>query len=335
MLEDLYRPVQRDSRTITPENLTGEPGAACMARPDAPDPLNPHAARAAEHLGVGWKVSPAVEVGAGESFVLADIEGSGVIRHIWLTLDPSMYRDCTLTVSYDGGSPAIEVPVGDFFCSAWRAVPISGMAISVGTNGGLNSYLPMPFRSAVKIELTNRGQRTTPVYWAIDYTLEDVAEEERYLHAAYRESTPVEDGVHTILDGVRSAGSYVGTFMTWQQHSDGWWGEGELKFYLDGDVEYPTITSTGTEDYFGGAWNFTGGGFTSPFLGFATIEGQNERRGGRHTMYRFHIPDPIHFKSALRVTVQALGWHDDRRYRVLEDDVTSVAYWYADSDSLT
>ena len=330
MFDRLYEPTTRTSRTVSPENLRGEPGGACKARPDAAHPLSPGSARAAMELGVGWKVSPCVEIEPGASFQLADIEGPGVVRHIWLTLDPSLHRDCELTVSYDGADPAIRVPVGDFFCSAWRPIPLAGLAIAVGTNGGLNSYLAMPFRTRMTMTLTNNSDRTAAVFWAIDYTEESVAPDARYLHAAFRSSQPVDgSGIHTIVDGVHASGTYVGTFLTWHQRSDGWWGEGEVKFYLDGDDEFPTVTSTGTEDYFGGAWNYYGGGYSAPFFGFATVEGQNERRGGRHTMYRFHLLDPIHFASALRVTIQSLGWTRDWRYRLLDDDVTSVAYWYA------
>ena len=129
-----------------------------------------------------------------------------------------------------------------------------------------------------------------------------------------------------ILDGVNGKGHYVGTYMAWQQNNSGWWGEGEIKFFLDGDTDFPTLCGTGTEDYFGGAWGF-GDTFTAPFLGYPYGDPTN-RVGARHGLYRFHIMDPIRFQSDLRVTMQAIGWRSEGRYLPLQDDISSVAYWY-------
>jgi hypothetical protein len=140
---------------------------------------------------------------------------------------------------------------------------------------------------------------------------------------------------HVILDGVRGRGHYVGTYLAWTQMSDGWWGEGEIKFYLDGDRRHPTICGTGTEDYFGGAWNFGGAGpqqdgattFSAPFSGYPLrLAGP----GGvpKHGLYRWHVLDPIRFRKDLRVTIQALGWRPDHRYQALTDDIASTAFWY-------
>ncbi len=125
-----------------------------------------------------------------------------------------------------------------------------------------------------------------------------------------------------ILDGVQGVGHFVGTYMAWQQNSQGWWGEGEIKVFLDGDDEYPTLCGTGTEDYFGGAW-----GFGAPFLGYPF--GQTDFKvGNRHGVYRFHIMDPIRFQQDIRITMQAIGWRSEGRYLPLQDDIASVAYWY-------
>ncbi len=330
MFDGLFRPSSALSRAITPENPTGEPGNACRARPEDPNPLSPGAAAAAADLGEGWKVSPNTTVDAGSRATLAAIEGPGVVRHIWLTLDQSLLGECLLEVRYDGGDPAIRVPVGAFFAAGQPPLPSAGLAFATGNNGGLNCFLPMPFNKSIEISLANGSAADAIVYWAVDYTLEALQPATMYLSAVFEESDPVDDtGVHVLLPGAGGPGSYVGTFMTWQQHTGGWWGEGEMKFYLDGDDRYPTITSTGTEDYFGGAWNFLGGAYSAPYFGFDTIGGQNERAGGLHTMYRWHIPDPIHFRRDLRVTVQSLGWGPDHLYRIRHDTVASVAYWYS------
>jgi hypothetical protein len=130
-----------------------------------------------------------------------------------------------------------------------------------------------------------------------------------------------------MLDGVRGQGQYVGAFMAWQQNGTGWWGEGEIKMYLDADDAYPTICGTGTEDYFGGAWCF-GENYSAPYLGYQLVSGEESHPGARMTMYRFHVLDPVFFRQSLRVTMQALGWQSESRYLLLQDDIASVVYWY-------
>ncbi|MBA3905889.1 MAG: DUF2961 domain-containing protein, partial [Pseudonocardiales bacterium] len=164
-----------------------------------------------------------------------------------------------------------------------------------------------------------------------------------YLHAHWRRSNPVEAGsVHTLVDGVHGAGHYVGTYLAWGSNSRGWWGEGEMKFYLDGDERFPTICGTGTEDYFGGAWNFDVPGqgysaYSTPYLGLHQIirpDGLYDSQL-RFGMYRWHVPDPIRFAADLRVTVQALGWRAGGRYLPLHDDLASTALFYLDRPAST
>jgi hypothetical protein len=178
------------------------------------------------------------------------------------------------------------------------------------------------------------------LYYQIDYALTDVPDDMAYLHAQWRRNNPLpymED--HTLLEGVRGQGQYVGTYIAWGVNNSGWWGEGEVKFYIDGDTDWPTICGTGTEDYFGGAWcfgHFDGEyyGFTGPYLGLPQIlkpDGfyQSQQRFG---LYRWHVRDPIRFQEDLRVTIQALGWRSTldgkRRYLPLQDDIASTAFWY-------
>lgn len=328
-LDHLYGSLSGESRTITPENPDGSPGGACRSHPNAPNPLSARSARAARDLGVGWKVSPCVDIPPGATWNLADIAGPGVIRHIWLTLNPAHLREVRFTAAFDGAPASVDAPIGDFFCTAWRPIPIGSIAMTVGTNGGLNCFLPMPFDTNAHLMVENRGDHVVTIYYAIDYELSDQRPDTKRLHARFSASAPVgDDGIHSVLERPDVDGRYVGTFMTWEQATDGWWGEGEMKFFMNGDTQFPTITSTGLEDYFGGAWNFAGGSFSTPHLGFVTVEGQNERAGARHAMYRFHMLDPIVFRGGLRVNVQALGWNDDWTYRILNDRVSSVAYWY-------
>ena len=194
----------------------------------------------------------------------------------------------------------------------------------------------MPFRTAARITIENLTDQECTLYYQITYALAEVPEDAAYFHAQWRRSNPLADGaVHTLLDGVHGAGHYAGTYLAWGSNSSGWWGEGEIKFYLDGDEEFPTICGTGTEDYFGGAWNFDvpGHGYTSfstPFLGLHQILKPDGlyRSQQRFGMYRWHILDPIRFQSDLRVTIQALGWRSEGRYLPLHDDIASTAFWY-------
>jgi Protein of unknown function (DUF2961) len=330
-LTDLALLKASESRSISAENPTGAKGGGGRARSGL-------GAAASRELGVGWKVSPAFALGAGETIPLASIEGPGVIRHIWMTCAPETWRSVILRISWDGeDSPSVEVPLGDFFANGWcERTIVNSLPISAMSGGGLNSYWAMPFRSSALITVENRGSDIPQFFFQVDYSLEAVDPHAAYFHAQWRRSNPVEDGLHTILDGVSGPGHYVGTYLAWQTNNNGWWGEGEVKFFIDGDGEFPTICGTGTEDYVGGAWSFEqvpGQGyltFTSPYLGFHQVSGVDGfgRSNQRFGMYRWHVPDPVRFTKDLRVHVQALGWRSDGRYLVLKDDIASVATWY-------
>jgi hypothetical protein len=279
-----------------------------------------------------------VEIQAGSVFTLADIAGPGAIQHIWLTCFPNTWRHLILRMYWDGEEqPSVEVPIGDFFCNGWcERSNVSSLPIAVNPAGGMNSYWVMPFRKHAKLTVENRMPENVVLYYQIDYTLTAVPDDAAYFHAQWRRSNPVKyKDVHTILDGVKGKGHYVGTYLAWQVNNNGWWGEGEIKFYLDGDREFPTICGTGTEDYFGGAWNFEHprgeyGMYSTPFLGLHQIIKPDGlyRSQQRFGMYRWHIMDPIRFDEDLRVTIQALGWRSGGRYLPLQDDIASVAYWY-------
>jgi hypothetical protein len=196
----------------------------------------------------------------------------------------------------------------------------------------------MPFRKRCKITMTNTADEAMTLYYQIDYTLTEVPEDAAYFHAQFRRVNPLPyKDVYTILDGVQGRGHYVGTYLAWGVNNCGWWGEGEIKFYLDGDGEFPTVCGTGTEDYFCGAYNFDvgkeNGGyreFTTPYTGLAQVIRPDGLYASqtRFGMYRWHIMDPIRFEKDLRVTIQALGWRSGGRYLPLQDDIASVGYWY-------
>lgn len=311
-----------ESRSISAENPTGEKGGGAR---EEPSPENPASA-----LGKGWKVRPCITLERGASVTLADIQGPGVIHHIWMTVSDKAYRDCLLRFYWDSEeTPSIEVPVGDFFCNGHALrCKINSLPVAVNPTGGFNCYLPMPFRSRAAITIENQHREDIGgFYFQIDYSLTDIPDDAAYLHAQWRRSmTSRNNPQHTILDNVKGQGHYIGTYLAWTQFSDGWWGEGEVKFFIDGDNEHPTICGTGTEDYFGGAWCF-GETYSTAFLGYPLWQ-KEPGQVPKHGMYRWHLPDPIRFKQDLRVTLQALGWWPGKKFQPLTDDIASVGYWY-------
>ncbi len=328
---NLYRLSDAKTYSISPENLTGEKGKGGMATEGT-------GARAARDLGRGWKVSPSVVVQPGQTYTLAEIKGPGEIEHIWMT-PTGNWRLSILRMYWDGEKdPSVEVPVGDFFAMGWdKYAPISSLAVCVNPGSAFNSYWPMPFRNNARLTLENLDDKPMVIYYQIDFTRAPVPADAAYFHAQFRRVNPLPyKQVYAILDDMHGKGQYVGTYLAWGVHNSGWWGEGEIKFYLDGDQEFPTINGTGTEDYFNGSYDFENQEtheyevFTSPYSGLTQVikpDGlyQSQQRFG---LYRWHIADPIRFDSDLRVTIQDLGWQSGGRYLPLMDDISSVAYWY-------
>ncbi|MHB9022669.1 MAG: glycoside hydrolase family 172 protein [Armatimonadota bacterium] len=331
-LGNLSRLSSAKSRSISPENFTGEKGKAGMATEGT-------GANCARELGQGWKISPSIKIEPGETRVLADLQESGAIQQIWMT-PTGNWRYSILRIYWDGAdTPAVECPVGDFFACGWnKYAQVSSLPVCVNPGSALNCYWEMPFRKSCKITMTNINTEAMVLYYQINYTLTDVPDDAAYFHAQFRRVNPLPyKDVYTILDGVKGQGQYVGTYMAWGVNNCGWWGEGEIKFYLDGDTEFPTICGTGTEDYFCGSYNFDLGKerggyheFTTPYCGLPQVirpDGLYESQQ-RFGLYRWHIMDPIRFEQDLRVTIQALGWRSEGRYLPLQDDIASVAYWY-------
>jgi hypothetical protein len=330
-LSSLYRLSNARTLSISPENPTGEKGKGGAATEGT-------GARAARDLGKGWKISPSVDIAAGTTYTVAEITGSGAIQHIWVT-PTGTWRFSILRMYWDDEKdPSVEVPLGDFFAMGWgKYARISSLAVCVNPGSAFNSYWPMPFRHKAKITLENLDEKPMTLYYQVDYAMSAVPADAAYFHAQFRRVNPLPyKEVFTIVDGIKGKGQYVGTYMAWGVHNNGWWGEGEIKFYMDGDREFATINGTGTEDYFNGSYGFENPErhqyeeFTSPYSGLVQVlkpDGlyQSQQRFG---LYRWHIPDPIRFGSDLRVTIQALGWRGGGRYLPLTDDISSVAFWY-------
>ena len=346
-LSSITKPTNGKTRLFTAENVYGEKGKGGMAElAEIPQPEvikigqlwdGPNAC--ARDLGAKWKVRPCITLAPGSVTTLMDAEGPGRITHIWITIDQKRFRDLILRIYWDGETiPSVESPIGDFFCCGFsKALKIVSLPINVNPTGGMNSYFPMPFRKSAKITVENRlTEKFSGFFYAISMDEDAVGGDEAYFHAKFRRTNPLpymED--YLIVDGIKGKGNYVGTQMCWQQNSSGWWGEGEIKAFIDGDGEYPSYCGTGTEDYFGGAWCFYDN-FSAPYLGYQDLHSLGlcgEKRstnslGNRHSMYRFHIMDPIRFQTDFKATMQAIGWRSEGRYLPLCDDIASVAYWY-------
>ena len=330
------------TRQVTPENPTGAKGAACRWDPNPDDPNLPHSG-AAMDLGRGWKVRPFIRVKHGETATLADISGPGCITHIFMTSNLAEYRALVLRIIWDDeATPSVEAPLGDFFAMGHDEAPhqVASLPVVVAPARGMNCYWQMPFRKRALITLENQSyQDADIVAYSVLYNLHDVSEDTDYFHAQWRRTLTTRDyPEHVIVDRVQGRGAYVGTYLAWTAFSRGWWGEGEVKFYLDGDAEFPTLAGTGTEDYFGGAWGFGRDAvrgethdeqpYSAPFIGCSLARIADTQGPRAYSLYRWHVLDAIGFAQDVRVTVQALGWWPGQTYEPRTDDIASVAYWY-------
>ncbi len=359
-MQHLEQVTRAQTRSICAENPKGEKGKGAMLVPTQNKEGEWTVGPCSRDLGQGWKVRPCVGIEAGETFEVADIDGPGRILHIWMTPANLPYRNAILRIYWDDQEqPSVECPLGDFFASAFTTkevfAQINSEPVSVNPGNAFNCYWSMPFKKHCRMTIENRDPKTRLVlFYQVDYELDpDVPDNPAYFHAQFRRTNPLPYGkVYTILDGIKGKGHYVGTYMAWGLNNKGWWGEGEIKFYLDGDIPegmsvdkavaehggecFPTICGTGTEDYFGGSYNFENKitksyqEFTTQYLGVPHIvrpDGTYDSQT-RFSMYRWHVKDPIRFHEDLAVTIQALGWRSHGRYLPLQDDIASVAYWY-------
>lgn len=343
MLGNLTRPPAGKTISVSGENVFGKPGAGGMADPtpgappqddvlaigQVPDLQQPHPGR---EIGIGGKIRPWIFLESRKETAILDMDGPGMIRHIWIAFPPRLLRMLVLRMYWDHEElPSVQVPVGDFFCSAPGYYgEFQSLAVCVNAKNAMNCYWQMPFRKHARVTLEYLGDdRTSHIYYTINLTQQEIPEDAAYFHASFRRTNPLKYGEDFVIaDGIRGRGSFAGCYMTWQQNNEGWWGEGEVKMYLDGDKEFPTICGTGTEDYFCGAWSFGDRTYFSPYSGL--ICGGPSHVGDRHAMYRFHLADPLWFHSELKVTMQALGWRSEGRFLPLKDDLSAVAYWYQD-----
>jgi Protein of unknown function (DUF2961) len=335
---NIFRLSDAKSRSISPENFNGEKGKGGMATTGT-------GANASRDLGRGWKVSPSVVIKSKTTYTVAEIDGPGSVQHIWMTPSGNWRYSILRFYWDDETTPSVEVPAGDFFGMGWgQYSPLQSLAVCVNPGSGFNCYWPMPFRKKCKITMENIDEKDMVLYYQVDYVLTEVANDAGYFHAQFRRVNPLPLKTdYVLVDSIKGKGQYAGTYIAWGVHNNGWWGEGEIKFFMDGDTEYPTICGTGTEDYFCGAYDFdsrkkNSAGieetnyteFCTPYTGLHQVIKGDGHYGisQRFGLYRWHITDPIRFEKNLKVTIQALGWHSGGRYLPLQDDIASTVFWY-------
>jgi hypothetical protein len=287
-------------------------------------------------------------IAAGETLTLLDDTGPGLITHIWVTIasdDPQHLKALVLRMFWDGeATPSVETPMGDFFGLGLGDYQLyQSLPLAVGSDKALNSFFPMPFQKHARITVTNEGAlKVGAFYFNIDYRAysKPLPPDQLYFHAQYRQATPNHGWTNQwksngdpLVDGKKNLngegnyvwmeaagrGHFVGVTMSVLQNQDGWWGEGDDMFFVDGETT-PSINGTGSEDYFLGAWDFGGRAFAYGSFG-APVVGQ-EVAGGRWSLYRFHLDSPIPFTKSLRATIE----HGHANHR--SDNYFSVAYWY-------
>lgn len=286
-----------DSRAITFENPTGARGSGGAA-------------------SGGRKGAPSRVIAPGERIELANIEGPGTIRHIWMTVPPGppeVMRAQQLDVYYDDlTEPSISVPCADFFGAAHgRPVAYTSALAAIQEGRGFNAYFPMPFRERVRIEYTNHSAAPRLLFYQVDYTLRpSLPEDAGYLHVTFRRENPtVMQRDFVISEGLIGPGRFLGCNVGVRVLDEGtWYGEGEVKMYRDGDAALPTICGTGLEDYVGTAWGMNA--HQALYAGVPLTVAPPGHRGQPDFVgfYRWHVPDPIIFERDLRVTIQQIGY---------------------------
>jgi len=290
-----------ETHWASPENPTGERGKAAT-------------------VNAGRKGAPFFVLKAGEQRVLASVKsGSGMVRRIWMTLNdrsPRMLRGLRIDMYWDGArSPAVSAPLGDFFgIGLGRIVPFQAALFSSPEGRSFNASVPMPFRNGMRIVLTNESGADQPqVYYDVDYTLGDQhAADALYFHAVFRRENPTKlQQDFELLPHIAGSGRYLGTnvgvIVDGKRYGASWWGEGEVKIYLDGDKALPSLSGTGTEDYIGTGYGMEA--YSHQFQGAPIADGDQQR----YAFYRYHVNDPVYFRQEIRVTLQQIGfiWSND------------------------
>lgn len=304
------------SRSISFENPTGAPGQG---------------GKAASKLGVGRKGAPCRTIKPGETVGLCDIEGPGMIRHFWMTTSNvhNSLRSIVIRAYWEGQAhPSIECPLGDFMGFAHgKVTPYQSAVHSISVSRGVNLWLPMPFTKRARITFSNEGAEPVILFYQIDYTLGDRhSHDVGRLHCLFRRenpTTPMQD--FELLPQRQGSGRFIGSVVGVRPSAAGWWGEGEVKMYFDGDKDFPSYCGTGTEDYAGQGWGFS----PSPYL----YNGCSLTDNNFFSFYRWYLPDPIYWRKEARIVFQQIGYQKGHGLVNRTDDWSCATFWYESSPS--
>ncbi|MCC7374700.1 MAG: DUF2961 domain-containing protein [Verrucomicrobiales bacterium] len=314
----LYKMSEAQTRWISPENPTGGKGAGGTANR-------------------GAKGAAFIVVKPGETAVLADIRGAGIIHRMWLSgtipRSPEQRRLVRLEMYWDGAAkPAVDCPIGDFFgVGLGLAVPFENALFSNPEGRSFNFTIPMPYRRGAKMLLVNESKAHALVWYDINYSeVKRHAKDVLYFHAAWRREIPTEAGRDfEILPRVVGKGRYLGANIGVIGNPDyrgTWFGEGEVKVYLDGDRDLPTLVGTGTEDYIGSGWG------QGVYQGRAQGSLVSDSRNDLYAFYRYHLDDPVYFHEDCRVTLQQIGNTSSERVReMMSKGVDTRPLWILDT----
>ena len=290
--QEVYMKQKEQSVWVSFENRTGEKGAAGQTNK-------------------GAKGHPSDQIAAGDSCELLNIRGPGIIQRIWMTVNdrsPEMLRGLWLKMYWDDAPvPAVSAPLGDFFCNGLSVMTAFENCFFSNPEGrSLNCIVPMPFKTAARIVLVNlSGKHLNNMFYDINLVrLKNRDNEMMYFHSLWNRENPTKLGQdYTILPEVQGEGRFLGVSMgicTDSVYRNTWWGEGEIKIYLDGDTDFPSLCGTGTEDYIGTGWGQSR--FAHKYQG-CLLDGKNRQ----WSLYRFHVPDAVLFSKSCKVTLQQIG----------------------------
>jgi hypothetical protein len=249
----------------------------------------------------------------GSSLTLLDVDGPGIIHRIWMSLDelfdsPQAMRSLRIDMYWDhSDEPAVSSPLSEFFCQPLARMATFENALFASPEGrSFVCYAPMPFRTGARIAVTNESEGSTHrLFYDVNFSrVKSLDNDVLYFHAYWRRECPTTLARDfEILPKVAGTGRYLGTSIgvIADPNNLGWWGEGEVKVYLDGDTDHPTLAGTGTEDYIGTGWGQ--GVFANRYQGSLL----SDEKAGLFGFYRLHVPDPVYFQEECRVTIQQQG----------------------------
>lgn len=304
---ELFKAPPKDVQTrwASPENSNGEPGQGGQ-------------------VNKGAKGNAFYTIAPGEKQVLLDYSGAGMITRMWMSgtigRSAEQRRMVRIDMFWDGAdTPAVSAPIGDFFGTGLgELTPFDSELFSSPEGRSFNMTIPMPFRTAARVVVTNESPYWVLFWYDLNFiTMDKIPDDALYFHTYWSRDLNTTIGKDfEILPKVEGTGRYLGTnigVIGNEAYRNTWFGEGEVKIFLDGDTDLPTLAGTGTEDYIGSGWGQ--GHYASRYFGSLISDNQNDR----YAFYRYHIADPVYFHQDCKVSIQQMGNCGISRYKEIEE----------------